>query len=743
MGEYSDAGSDTALGEIFDPDSNTWTSLNKPASFAFIHGDVASCILADGRVLCGSIDGPQTALFDPVANTWVEADLSFGHSGQTKVGNTDEETWTLLPDNTVLTVEVANPNAAEKYLPDQDKWVSAGSTPQPLPLSSFAGVGVEEIGPALLLPNGKLFAIGATGHTALYTPPATETQPGTWSSGPDFPLDASHNILTAIDAPGCLLPNRQALFTSQQNSIAVYTPDLAPNAAWRPVITSSPSVVAPGGAYSLSGRQLNGLSQAVSYGDDYTAATNYPILRLQQGTRVQYCKSYGFSTRGVATGSAVVSTTFNVLPNTPAGVNQLSVVANGIASAPVAVTVAGEVTYWMVPSPIAGPGGTHWSRGADIFTAADVDGDKEVEIVVANNSNGWTGVLKWVGSALEPVWLTASPIPGPGGTHWSRGADTFTAADVDGDGKVEIVIANNSNGWTGVLKWVGSTLEPVWLVASPIPGPGGTHWSRGADTFTAADVDGDGKVEIIIANNSNGWTGVLKWVGSTLEPVWLTASPIPGPGGTHWSRGADVFTAADVDGDGKAEILISNNSNGWTGVLKWTGSALEPVWLTASPIPGPGGTHWSRGDDSFVAADVDGDGKVEIVVSNNGNGWTGVLKWNGSAMVPIWLVASPIYGPAGHWSRGSDTLIAGDVDGDQRVEIVIANDTNGWTGVLKWNGSGLAPVWENPSPVTGPAGSWSRGPDLFVSADVNADGHVETLIANNSNGWTGLLRWVP
>ena len=81
------------------------------------------------------------------------------------------------------------------------------------------------------------------------------------------------NTLTQISQPSTngsdtwtgrltLLPNGQALFTSQQNSIAVYTPDLAPNAAWRPLITASPAVVAPGGAYSLSGRQLNGLSQA-------------------------------------------------------------------------------------------------------------------------------------------------------------------------------------------------------------------------------------------------------------------------------------------------------------------------------------------------------------------------------------------------------------------------------------------------------------------------------------------------
>ena len=46
----------------------------------------------------------------------------------------------------------------------------------------------------------------------------------------------------------------------------------------------------------------------------------------------------------------------------------------------------------------------------------------------------------------------------------------------------------------------------------------------------------------------------------------------------HWSRDAtDLFVAADVDGGGHQEILIANNSNGYIGLLKWNGSALVPV----------------------------------------------------------------------------------------------------------------------------------------------------------------------
>src|SRR5439155_8990351 len=68
-----------------------------------------------------------------------------------------------------------------------------------------------EIGPAFLLPDGRVFAIGATAHTALYTPPATATDPGNWVAGPDYPPDPSGRPLGAKDAPGCLMPNGKVL----------------------------------------------------------------------------------------------------------------------------------------------------------------------------------------------------------------------------------------------------------------------------------------------------------------------------------------------------------------------------------------------------------------------------------------------------------------------------------------------------------------------------------------------------
>ena len=150
-----------------------------------------------------------------------------------------------------------------------------------------------------------------------------------------------------------LLPTGQVLFSTQQSSLAILTVDPAtgaPDTTWKPTITSAPSTIVAGHTYVLSGTQLNGLSQAVSYGDDAPAATNYPIARLTKtgGNAVQYLRTFDFSTLGVATGTAVHSTSVQVSDKIPPGQYRLEVIANGIPSDPIDVHVAAQDSFFIV-----------------------------------------------------------------------------------------------------------------------------------------------------------------------------------------------------------------------------------------------------------------------------------------------------------------------------------------------------------------------------------------------------------
>ncbi|HVT12766.1 MAG TPA: kelch repeat-containing protein [Fimbriimonadaceae bacterium] len=384
-GEYSTSGSETNHSEIYDPVGNFWTSVPPPAGWANI-GDAPSVILSDGRFFVGSIFTNQTAIYDPTLGSW--------SAGPNKLNTrSSEETWTLLPDNTVLTWDCFGHPASQKYAPTIGSWVTCGNTPvgSDLVLSNSF-----ETGAGILLPNGSVFCMGGPPVSALYTPPPNPLLPGTWTAGPVPPLVGGQtvgqedgpsailpngnvlvslgpvvpgggtyggpsymfeydgvNLVRATDPPPptpiranyfarmLVLPTGEILFDNSETNLYVYTNLPPPNAAYKPTVLSYPTYVEKGLPYGVKGYQFNGVSNGSSYGDEVNNATNYPLVRLNEIlTRpVYYCRTFGHSTMGVQTGTNSVSTNFVVPRTVPAGKKQLHVVANGVPSDPVSVYV--------------------------------------------------------------------------------------------------------------------------------------------------------------------------------------------------------------------------------------------------------------------------------------------------------------------------------------------------------------------------------------------------------------------
>ncbi|MBV8278571.1 MAG: VCBS repeat-containing protein [Verrucomicrobia bacterium] len=282
----------------------------------------------------------------------------------------------------------------------------------------------------------------------------------------------------------------------------------------------------------------------------------------------------------------------------------------------------------------------------------DVNADGCVEIVV---TSPWgLGILEQVGNTFEGL------VVAPNGTRFGgwllNTADNVVGplADVDGDGKAEILM---SSPWgIGLLKLSGQTLNSLVMA------PNGTKlgdWTLDTTNnlfVPLADVDGDGKAEIIV---TSPWgIGILKLAGNTLTSLTLA------PNGTRlgqWlfeSENNTIGPACDYDGDGKAEILITSP---WgVGILKLSGNALTSLMLQ------PNGTdlgQWrldTSNNNLGRSADYDGDGAAEILATSP---WgIGILKLTGNTLTSLmlapngtrfggWLFNSPddIIGPAANY----------------------------------------------------------------------------------------------
>ncbi len=202
----------------------------------------------------------------------------------------------------------------------------------------------------------------------MYHPGASPTDPGTWVAGPDFPNndDADDNFAALLTNGKVLVEGNSGRFYefdgtnltptlfSNGGSLLVlptgevivggsevYTASGSYIQPWTPSISIYPSTVVRGQSYIIFGRQFNGWSQAAAFGDEDETATNYPLVRIKNVAtgHIFYAKTHNHNTMAVATHAVPTFTHFDVPATMETGPSTLVVVANGIASNPVNITV--------------------------------------------------------------------------------------------------------------------------------------------------------------------------------------------------------------------------------------------------------------------------------------------------------------------------------------------------------------------------------------------------------------------
>lgn len=359
---------DTTQGAIYDPIANTWTMVAPPSGWNQI-GDAPSVVLPNGTYMLGTCCDTNEALLDESTMTWTA-------TGAGKADPNSEEGWTLLPDGNVLTADVIGAPNTEIYNASTGTWSSAGNTPERL-------VRGAEIGPQNLLPNGNVFVAGANANTAYYN-----TSKGTWRAGPFFPIVNGQRLdeadgplanlvngnMLMVLSPGLyqppayyyllgvglkatvgppnapndasynvrllMLPTGQVLETDGSDDVEIFTYGAKPNTTIAPNIGYVPAKLTHGTTYTIKGKRFNGFSQENAYGDDAQMAENYPLVRIVNTATgdVFYARTHAFSSMAVAS-QAPVSAQFDVPAGIELGPSTLTVIANGIPSTPVKVTI--------------------------------------------------------------------------------------------------------------------------------------------------------------------------------------------------------------------------------------------------------------------------------------------------------------------------------------------------------------------------------------------------------------------
>jgi len=389
------------------------------------------------------------------------------------------------------------------------------------------------------------------------------------------------------------------------------------------------------------------------------------------------------------------------------------IVPPGATYQPISVTTNNLTSFSTLPFIVTFPSSNHaisassFSMAGNYGTGAypsaisigDLDGDGKSDLVVANSIGNSISILQNISKVGAVSFNTKIDL--------GTGPDPKRVAigDLDGDGKPEIVVVNFNAGNASSISIFRNTSTNGIISFAP---KADYSTGNGSIGICIADMNGDGKPDLIVTSGNSGIFSIFQNITSSAGAISFAAKQ-----DYFLLSHPDNITTADLDNDGKPDLITSNFSGNSISIFRnmSTGGSLSL---------GPEVDYAVGVNPTFVSTgDLDGDGKLDLAVANYTSGTISFFK-NYS------ITGSVSLGARQDYPLGTSTISFGDLNGDGKIDICAGRGLLGNISLLENIYSGIGAFSFAPN-VDFTTGNF----DTYASmGDLDGDGKPDLAVVN-------------